>query len=170
MITEAARQRKKAYMKEWRKQNRIKCNTNLRKWQHENPQKVYLSNKAWHSQNREQYNKILRDWNKANPEKKKGYQYKYSQANPGKCAAKVAKYRATKFNATPKWLTKEQLKEMELIYINCPSGYHVDHIYPLQSDVVCGLHVPWNLQYLPAKENISKGNKLKELRPVGDML
>lgn len=59
--------------------------------------------------------------------------------------------------STPKWLNKEIMK---IIYENCPPGHHVDHIIPLRGKTVCGLHVFHNLQYLDARTNIKKHNKL----------
>lgn len=67
--------------------------------------------------------------------------------------------RAKKRKATPAWADLEKIKE---IYRQRPQGHHVDHIVPLVSPVVCGFHCEANLQYLPAKENMSKKNKLLE--------
>lgn len=63
---------------------------------------------------------------------------------------------ARKINAEPKWVNQDELAR---IYKNRPDGHHVDHIVPLKGKNVCGLHVPWNLQYLPALENIRKKNR-----------
>ena len=63
---------------------------------------------------------------------------------------------ANKIKATPKWANLEKIKQ---IYKNCPSGYHVDHIIPLNNSVVCGLHVESNLEIVTAEYNLKKSNK-----------
>lgn len=98
---------------------------------------------------------------KANPEKKKQYKKNQQLNNRESYLAaqkhREAKHRADKLNATPNWVDN---KELRSIYKNCPQGHHVDHIVPLNNPIVSGLHVPWNLQYLPTLENIAKSNKL----------
>jgi hypothetical protein len=60
--------------------------------------------------------------------------------------------------ATPKWADKKLIKK---IYDNKPEGYDVDHIIPLKGELISGLHVPSNLQYLPSHINRNlKRNKL----------
>jgi hypothetical protein len=91
-----------------------------------------------------------------NPEHSK----KYMLNNRDKYNAYLSKYRASKLLACPKWLTKEQLLEIQNIYFEAKiKGLEVDHIVPLQGNNVCGLHVPWNLQLLSRAENASKSNK-----------
>lgn len=84
------------------------------------------------------------------------------KANLDKDAAKVAKRRAGKFQATPAWADQEGIKDF---YFSAKTltdlfhkPYHVDHIVPLQSKLVCGLHVPVNLQVLLGADNLSKRN------------
>lgn len=67
------------------------------------------------------------------------------------------KKRAIKMRAMPKWADEKKIKE---IYKNRPEGHDVDHIVPLTSKLVCGLHWEGNLQYLPSKENQSKKNRM----------
>lgn len=69
-------------------------------------------------------------------------------------------YNVRKQNQTPIWADLLAIKQ---IYLDCPEGYHVDHIIPLKGKNVCGLHVAENLQYLTPTENYRKGNRYAEL-------
>ncbi len=83
----------------------------------------------------------------------------WQKENPEKMSSISAKYRSSKLQRTPKWMTTEEAKEIVLFYIERPESYHVDHIIPLQGDNVSGFHCLSNLQYLPASDNFSKRNK-----------
>jgi hypothetical protein len=95
------------------------------------------------------------------------YQKRYRKANKDKTAHWTRMRDARKLKATPDWLTLEQIKQIEDFYwlakdCGLVSGeeYQVDHIIPIKGKDVCGLHVPWNLQVLPADINKSKGNRM----------
>lgn len=90
------------------------------------------------------------------------YQKKWRKTSSGRLHGrkKQSEWRARKNQAIPKWLTKEQKKQIQEIYNSCPEGYQVDHIIPLRGINVKGLHVPWNLQHLSAQENRKKHNKV----------
>lgn len=81
---------------------------------------------------------------------------KWSRQNPHKVNELAARKRARRKEQTPKWANIKAIREF---YKNCPEGYHVDHIVPVKGETVSGLHVLANLQYLPASENIRKGNR-----------
>ena len=69
-------------------------------------------------------------------------------------------------NAFPRWANREAIKVIyaESARLTKETGikHHVDHYFPLKSDVVCGLHNEFNLRIIPAVENLSKGNSFPE--------
>jgi len=104
--------------------------------------------------------------NIVNPDYQKSYRKShrnqrkiYEVENRHIIQAACSAYRARKLNATPKWLSREHKGQIKQLYKNCPLGYEVDHIIPLKHPSICGLHVPWNLQYLTFRDNRIKGNR-----------
>lgn len=109
-------------------------------------------------------------YRKNNPNKVKASKALYQKTNADKHCAYQAKRRADKLRATPLWLTevdKERIQnEYKLAALQAKitgESWHVDHIIPLQGNLVCGLHVPSNLKAMRGKDNISKYNKFEIL-------
>ena len=142
------------------------------------PEKRRAEWKRYYEKNREQ----LLEKQKSSPEKKvyakvrykekredirtKQSEYAKTPCAKAKKTSREAERRARKNWATPDWLSDSQKSEIRDLYWLCADiclttgePYHVDHIIPLKGKNVCGLHVPWNLQILPADMNLIKSNK-----------
>lgn len=92
----------------------------------------------------------------------------WKSLNKSKLTSYDSKRRAAQRSASPSWLTKAQVQEIQYKYwlakdLKAVSGefYEVDHIVPLINPEISGLHVPWNLQILPADLNREKSNRLE---------
>ena len=112
-------------------------NARARELYAQDPKTKLKTNLKYKEKNREKIAKTQRD---------------YVKRNPGYNRSASAKYRASKLKADLGFPTKE-------IYDSCPEGYEVDHIIPLKGVNICGLHVPWNLEAIPADENRRKNNR-----------
>lgn len=121
-----------------------------------------------YSKNKQHYVNKAKEWQLANPEKVVEIRTKARQTHKAKRRADWTHYSTRKINACPEWLTDKQRQKIEDLYkfakfleeLSCNSiQYHVDHIVPLRGKDVCGLHVPWNLQILNARDNLIKGNR-----------
>ena len=93
-----------------------------------------------------------------NIEKERERSKNYYETHKEEAFARSALRRASKLQRTPEWVNLEEIKK---IYKKCPIGYHVDHIIPLQGELVSGLHIAENLQYLTAQDNLAKSNKFE---------
>jgi 5-methylcytosine-specific restriction endonuclease McrA len=121
---------------------------------HENPAPKKEANAAWYSENRVRLKSMRADW---------------ARKNRDRMNERDRRRRSREKQATPAWLTDDQVLEMERLYemarfLTNITGIkrEVDHIIPIQGKNVCGLHVPWNLQVLTAEENRKKHNKLNQ--------
>ena len=101
-----------------------------------------------------------------NPDKRLEAGRKYLANNRAKINAKLKQRYAAKRNRTPKWLTNDDNWIIEQAYELAQLRtqifgfqWHVDHVVPLHGKLVSGLHVPHNLQVIPAWYNRSKSNR-----------
>ena len=116
--------------------------------------------KARYAANKELSNKQSREYRENNREAVRKRDREYKKENAAYYAELAANRKSSKLNATPDWLTPEHLEQIKSLYEESskqPTPHHVDHIVPLQGETVCGLHVPWNLQVIPAEQNLRKG-------------
>ena len=117
--------------------------------------------KQYYAKNADAIKAVVAEYRIKNPEKtklakQKAVAKKKIQYQQRKNAI-LAKYRASKLQATPLWFEKEKIK---VLYQKAKLwGFEVDHIVPLKSKNVCGLHCWSNLQLLDPMVNVTKGNR-----------
>lgn len=118
-----------------------------KKWYKENKSRRKELSDQWRSKNRKRWNELIRKQYHSNIERSRELGLKYER-------------RRSRIKSSP--VSKPWKEAIDFIYENCPEGYHVDHIVPLQGKNVCGLHVPWNLRFLSVTENLLKSNRVPD--------
>ena len=103
--------------------------------------------------------KAARDaWREANPDANRIW----ARKNRDKRCASTNKRKAAIRNAIPGWANHFFIDEAySLASLRTKVfgfKWHVDHVIPLQSKLVCGLHVENNLRVIPGTENMKKYN------------
>jgi hypothetical protein len=121
--------------------------------------------KQWRDANKDKQTAATQAWRKSNPERTAAMYRYWAERNRDKVNANWMKRDAAKKSRTPSWLTEDDYWMIEQAYDIAAKrkealgiSFHVDHIVPLQGKTVSGLHVPWNLQVIPAKLNQQKSN------------
>lgn len=172
---------KKESLRKWREKNSDREKEVNKRWREKNAEHLRENSRNWRKQNPEKYRECVQQWREKNPEKTRISQLRRSQRwreknrekmreyrqerykrNPEKRRMEAARRRSKKKQATPAWADNSAIKAIyvEAIRLEQQTGikHHVDHIYPLNSPYLCGLHVAENLQILSGPENCSKGN------------
>lgn len=143
--------------------NKQKIRTAVNNYKRNNSKKCSEQLKNWVVNNRESSRRIKYRWYKDNIQASKVCTVKWAKTNADKKRNTCARRRATKLKATPSWANNFFIEEIydlaKLREKHTGIKWHVDHIVPLKNSLVCGLHVEYNMQVIPAKDNLSKGNR-----------
>ena len=160
----------KAYQIQYRKNNKDILKTSAAQWYKNNKEAVKLTGAQFYKDNKETVKIRVAQYYKNNKETMDAYQARVRKThntrwrvrNPDLCAL-WSSNRAIKLErATPCWSETEAIK---IVYLKRDEykklygiKFEVDHIIPIKSDTVCGLHVLANLQLLDKLLNGSKHN------------
>jgi hypothetical protein len=186
MVTAERRAKKAVYQREWRLRNPDKAASFVKASKAKKPDSYKAAERAYYQLNRE---KILervaakyiphprvrsckskleraaqnKAWHEANRERRLHQKREWNARNTHKLSAYSAQRRAALLQATPTWANRffiEQAFDIAIVRTQVTGiRWEVDHIIPLISDSVCGLHVEHNLQVIPMVVNRSKGNQ-----------
>jgi hypothetical protein len=151
----------------WYKKNKALSKAQGAQWRQANPEKLQAIRNRWAEKertlHRDRKNARAKRWREANRLHASEIKSRSRQRHACKHAAGEARRNAAKLRATPAWGNTFFISEAyDLAQRRTKAtgvSWHVDHIVPLRSQRVCGLHVENNLRVIPATHNTSKGNR-----------
>lgn len=144
------------YMKDYYKVNLEQIKKANKKYYLENKEIKKAKQREYTCKNKEEIARKNKERYLLNCETIKLKAKQYRDNNKSKIRALNAKHRADKKQATPQWFNKEEVK---YIYeIAKEKNLEVDHMVPLNSRFVCGLHVQDNLRCISKELNRMKRN------------
>lgn len=156
-----------ARISRWQKANPEKVRAGGRRFYANNRDKELVRQSLWRVNNREVASSLSAKWRAANIERCRATNREYIKLNRAKVNAKTVKRKTRLMRALPAWADHEKIAdfyaEAQRLSIETGIQHHVDHIVPLQSKVVCGLHCEANLQVLTESENSKKNNKFPDV-------
>ena len=150
--------REKETRKKWLEDNAEKVAKRQKTYYAENKELCLARVKASKAKKKQRYAEYQTSWRLENSEKLRELARAHRKAHPEIYREYKTRRRLIETQATPKWANLEAIREI-YAFASAVPGVHVDHIVPLNSKIVCGLHCEANLQLLPAHANMSKGNR-----------
>lgn len=173
------RESEKIRLKKYKEENRDHVNRKSSEWASNNKEKRRAIQKRYRINNR--HNILAKRSTDSYKEKQKEWSKSWAMANYSRYSEAKNKWKRDNVEYVL-WSNKQRSKkirqatigkkefwsEIGSIYKKCKEmnkecgyiKYNVDHIAPINSAFICGLHVPWNLRIVDKGINASKNNKL----------
>jgi len=141
-----------------------KKDADYKRWRERNIDSCRKRRKLDYAKNREREISGMRAWKRENADKIREYMLEYWKTDSFKARNRANATFRNKIRkiATPSWA---DLKAIRAIYLECARisretgiPHEVDHIVPITSPYVCGLHCEANLRIITKEENRKKKN------------
>jgi hypothetical protein len=178
MTPEEKKAKRKARAKSYYEANKERIRAKHKAHYAANKEKFAAAHKAYYEANKEVLLAGSRAWKAANKDKHKEQSRRSylknkdlvneravarAKTNPAKSCEVRNAVRAGP--AVPQWVDRKACEHFYELAANWNDIWpddpvEVDHIVPLKSKVVCGLHVHWNLQVLRSTDNRKKADKI----------
>lgn len=126
-----------------------------------NKEKIRANDVLYANKNKDRLSDYKKQWRTDNIDHLKVLNAAWKKDNVSRVRATNAERKARKIKATPTWSNKDfvdGIYEVASVFSSVGLNMHVDHIVPLKSKKVCGLHNEHNLRVTTAAENLSKNN------------
>lgn len=155
------------YLREWSAQNPDKVRQKQARTYQNHKEKRDADSRRYARQNPGRSAAYSAEWRKRNPEKRRQVALDWAKRNREYVAMQRASRRARLMRATPAWADSEferlvlsEVYDLAKLRSEATGVKHsVDHLVPLKSDRVCGLHCAANFAVIPLSLNKSKNNR-----------
>lgn len=156
----------KQYKASYFKANKERLVEKSKQYHQKNKNEINLKRRRAYAEAPEANLAASREFRRTHTDWCREYGVAWRKANPYKVNKLSQDAKARKLQAIPSWETDfdkfviEEIYDMSRLKTRMTGvEHHVDHIVPLKSKVVCGLHTPINLRVVTAKVNLTKSNK-----------
>lgn len=161
---QANKERIKVVARKWSKENPEAHKAAIKRWHKENPEFGRAKARRYRAVNPDKVKAYISEWRSKNKHKQREHDRNRYMRNPMRAVIYVAKRRADKIRATPAWASNSEISVYYMFsrYLSLETGvaWVVDHIVPLNSELVCGFHAQQNLSFMLSALNAKKSNKV----------
>lgn len=162
----------RAYQQAWYQANKERHLAKGKAYLEQNRDARREYEKVWYSENRDRYLSVCKSYRDRNREVVREKDRSRYAKEAYRYLSQSRKRESSQRQRTPVWYGEfdqfvfEEAYSLAKLRENATGiDWHVDHMLPLRSRKVSGLHVGLNAQVLPAEMNLAKCNKLLYTNP-----
>lgn len=156
-------ERRRAQQASWVARNAEQHQENQRRWREANGERVRATEQAWRDANRSHVAAVGQAYRDSHRDERAAAARQHYAAKKDEYVQRARERSVLIDRATPAWADRAEMAMWANVAEVLSHGgvrFEVDHVVPLRSDRVCGLHTHDNMQILTRRANRAKGNRI----------